>query len=146
MSGACAEREATIRSEVIPNLAMLASGASPEYPAETLASPKMKELLDGWRSGYDYVVIDTPPVSMFTDAVVLGAHADAVLLVARASVTTRQALRHARDVLLRANLNVAGVVLNGVEQQDRAGYYRVYGATQECQSTRHRRTFHIPYG
>jgi Mrp family chromosome partitioning ATPase len=99
------------RAEAIPNLAMLPSGAPPAYSAEMLASPKMMKLIEGWRSAYDHVVIDTPPVSMFTDAVVLGARSDATLLVARASLTTKQALRQARDVLRRANINVAGMVL-----------------------------------
>jgi len=127
LTGACTERDAAVRAEAIPNLAMLASGALLDYPAEMLASAKMLDLMDGWRSKYDYVVIDTPPVSMFTDAVVLGSHADAVLLVARTGATTKQMLRHTRDVLQRANVNVAGVVLNGVDLRDQNGYYRAYG-------------------
>jgi len=105
---------------------MLTSGRPPEYPAEMLASAKMLELLDIWRTEYDHVVIDTPPVSMFTDAVVLGSRADAVLVVARASVTTRQMLRHTCEVLQRANVNLAGVVLNGADLQHQSGYYRSY--------------------
>ena len=69
-------------------------GHAPAYPAETLASKKMADLLQRWRSQYDHVVLDTPPVSMFTDAVVLGSRADAVLLVVRSCVTTKYALRH----------------------------------------------------
>lgn len=126
VSGACSERDATVRTEVLPNLAMLPSGLPPEYPAEMLASTKMRELLDSWRSVYDHVVIDTPPVSMFTDAVVLGSRADAVLVVVRASTTTKQVLRHTRDVLQRANVNLAGVVLNGVDLRHQNGYYRSY--------------------
>ena len=91
-----------------------------------LASAKMRDLIERWRTGYDYIVLDTPPVSMFTDAVVLGAQADAVLLVARCGATTRQILRHTRDVLQRANVNVAGVVLNGVDLRLQNRYYRSY--------------------
>ena len=60
---------------------------------------------------------------MFTDAVVLGAQADAVLLVARCGVTTRYALRHARDILQRAQLSMLGVVLNGIDQRYERSYY-----------------------
>jgi len=131
LTGSRTEREAAVRAVAIPKLTMLPSGAPPEYPAELLASAKMMELIDGWRSNYDHIVIDTPPVSIFTDAVVLGSHADAVLLVARASNTTRPVLRHARDVLQRANVNLAGVVLNGVDPRRQNGYYRACGSSAE---------------
>jgi len=121
LTGGCTECDATVRPEGMPKLAMLPAGAPVAYPAEMLASARMLELIDRWRSEYDHVVIDTPPVSMFTDAVVLGSRCDATLLVARAGFTSRQMLRHARDVLQRANVNLAGVVLNGADrwQQDR---------------------------
>jgi len=63
--------------------------------------------------------------------VVLAARADAVLLVAKASGTTRQALRRTRDVLLRANARIAGVVLNGVDPQYEHRYYRGYGHKED---------------
>jgi len=126
------------RRQAIPNLAMLTSGVPTEYPAELLASPRMLALMEGWRSQYDYVILDTPPVSVFTDAVVLGAQADAVLLVARAGSTTQHVLRHARDVLQRANINIAGVVLNGVDSGHRQGYYNgVHGIAQRWHATSH---------
>ena len=128
LAGACAEPEAVARAETVPNLAVLPSGGPAGYPAEMLASKKMQDLIDRWRCEYDHVVIDTPPVSMFTDAVVLGSRADAVLLVARASATSKQALRHTRDVLQRANVNIAGVVLNGVDLHHQNDYYRSYGS------------------
>ena len=124
LTGACTECDARITADAIPNLAMLPSGAPMAYPAEMLASARMLELIDRWRSEYDHIVLDTPPVSMFTDAVVLGARSDAVLVVARAGVTSKHVLRHTRDVLLRANVNVAGVVLNGVDLQMQNRYYR----------------------
>jgi len=126
LSGDCTVCNATVMAEAIPNLAILPSGAPVTYPAEMLASAKMLELIARWRSEYDHVVLDTPPVSMFTDAVVLGDRADAVLLVVRAGVTSRHALRHARDVLQRANVSVAGVVLNGVDLRRQDRYYRSY--------------------
>ena len=127
LAGVCTREEATIKSEFLPNLAILPAGASCPFPAEMLASAKMAELLEHWRSCYDHVVLDTPPVSMFTDAVVLGSKADAVLLVARCEITTQYALRHARDLLQRANLNVMGVVLNGIDKRYTSSYYHRYG-------------------
>jgi Mrp family chromosome partitioning ATPase len=86
----------------------------------------MVDLIQRWRGQYDHIVLDTPPVSMFTDAVVLGSCADAALLVVRSAVTTKYALRRSRDLLQRANVNIAGVVLNGVDLRYQNGYYRSY--------------------
>jgi succinoglycan biosynthesis transport protein ExoP len=119
--------EVIATSEILPNLAVLPAGATSALPTEMLGSQHMAALLEHWRLRYDHVVLDTPPASMFTDAVVLGSRADAVLLVARAGFTTKYALRHVRDLMQRANVKVAGVVLNGIDQRYTSSYYHRYG-------------------
>ncbi len=114
-------------SELIPNLAVLAAGAAVPLPSEMLTSKRMSSLLNDWRARYDYIVLDTPPVSMFTDAVVLGSQADAVLLVARSGSTTRYALRHACDLMQRAGVNLTGVVLHGIDRRYESSYCHRYG-------------------
>ena len=114
-------------ASVLQNLSVLPAGSAPEYPAELLVSSKFDSVLEYWRSRYEYVVLDTPPVSIFSDAVALGCRVDTVLLVARYRATTRYALRHACDTLHRANVNVAGVVFNGVDQRYESSYYHPFG-------------------
>ena len=87
----------------------------------------MAARIAGWRARFDYVVLDTPPVSLFTDAVELGRQADAVLLVARYGVTTRYALGHTFEVLRRGKAEPAGIVLNGIDPKYRNSYYHRYG-------------------
>jgi capsular exopolysaccharide synthesis family protein len=128
LGDACREDQAVAQLDDMPYLTVLTSGTPPAYPAETLASQKMADLIQRWRTQYDHIVLDTPPLSMFTDAVVLGARADAALLVVRSGVTTKYALRHSRDLLQRANVNITGVVLNGVDLRYQNGYYRSYGS------------------
>jgi Mrp family chromosome partitioning ATPase len=82
---------------------------------------------------YDYVLIDTPPLNLFTDAALIGAHADATLLVARADRTERQALKFAVLQLQHVQANLAGAILNGVDlrrnSRYRGGYdFGRYGA------------------
>jgi capsular exopolysaccharide synthesis family protein len=127
LNGRSAADEAVVTTENIPHLSVVSSGAAVTYPAEALASEMMADALRRWRNEYDYVVIDTPPVAMVTDAVVLAAQADAVVLVAMASETTRQALLRTRDRLQRANARIAGVVVNGVDSRYENSYYRAYG-------------------
>jgi capsular exopolysaccharide synthesis family protein len=127
LAGLCTKEEATAVSDLLPNLTVLPAGAPCPYPAEALASLRMAELLTYWGSRYDHIIFDTPPASMFTDAVVLSSHVDAVLLVARCGVTTQYALRHVRDLLQRSNATLAGVVLNGIDRRNERCYYRQRG-------------------
>jgi succinoglycan biosynthesis transport protein ExoP len=127
LNGSCTADDAVIEVKTIPHLSVVSSGAAVLYPAEALASEAMTAALRRWRNVYDHIVIDTPPVAMVTDAVVLAAQADSVVLVAMASGTTRQALRRTRDLLLRANARIAGVVMNGVDQRYERSYYDTYG-------------------
>jgi capsular exopolysaccharide synthesis family protein len=127
LNGSCSATDAVVAVDGFPHLSVLPAGAMTPYPAEALTSTVMTTALRHWREVYEYVVIDTPPVAMVTDAVVLGAQADAVLLVAMASRTTRQALCRTRDLLLRANARIAGVVMNGVDLRYESSYYHAYG-------------------
>jgi capsular exopolysaccharide synthesis family protein len=110
------------------------SGPRPPYPAELLGSKKAAELIDEWRTMYDYIVIDTPPVLLLTDAVILGRYADALLLVVRYSRTTKQALRASLRILDGAHIPCTGIVINATntsasEYTSYYGYgYAEYGA------------------
>jgi capsular exopolysaccharide synthesis family protein len=114
----------------LPDLDVLPAGPVPQAPAELLASQRMRQLLRKWTQEYDHVVIDTPPVFPVTDALLLASQADAVLLVVRSGVTRKKALLRMRDVLQRANANIVGVALNGVNMRLEhyyAGSYGKYG-------------------
>ena len=85
-----------------------------------------QECLTKWKQEYDHVLIDTPPVLSVTDAVVLSVYADSVVLVVRSDVTTKNALRQARDLLLQVNARVTGTLLNGVDLTSPGSYYYYY--------------------
>ena len=122
--GSAQLREA-IRPNVIPGLDVLPGGALPPNPSELLGSEAMHRLLTELRSQYAYVLFDTPPALAVTDATVLGAAADAVILVLRAGETEEAAARRAVELFRRVQARVAGTVLNGIEKQ-RDRYYRYY--------------------
>jgi len=114
----------------LPDLNVMPAGPVPQAPAELLASQRMRQLLRKWTQEYDHVVVDTPPVFPVTDALLLASQADAVLLVVRSGVTRKKALLRMRDVLQRANANIVGVALNGVNMRLEhyyAGSYGKYG-------------------
>jgi succinoglycan biosynthesis transport protein ExoP len=110
----------------VPNLFLLPAGHRRPSPAEVLGSVRMRNLLNGCRERFDFVVIDTPPVLAVTDAVVLSKSADAVLLVVRSAQTSEQSLLRARDLLLRVNARIAGVLVNRANLHS-SDYYDSYG-------------------
>ena len=119
--GASTLREA-VRPNVIPNLDVLPGGALPPNPSELLGSEAMRRLLAELRTQYASVVFDTPPTLAVTDATVLGASADGVILVLRAGETDELAAQRAVEVFRRVQARIAGSVLNAVEKQ-RVRYY-----------------------
>lgn len=83
-------------------------------PSEIIGKPRTRELIDWARAHYDRVVIDSPPVGIAADAMLLGGLADSVLLVIRSNRTRKSALGAAVEQLRRGKANVLGVVVNDV--------------------------------
>jgi succinoglycan biosynthesis transport protein ExoP len=94
--------------------------------AGLMASDSMRHLLARAREEYDLVILDTPPVNIITDAAILAANADAVVLVARAGVTDAAALTYAVQQLNHVRAAVVGVVLNDIDFRHDAGYDTAY--------------------
>jgi polysaccharide biosynthesis transport protein len=115
-----------VKIEDIPGLHLLPAGRTPPYPAEMLASEAFPRLVQRWRQQFRYIVIDTPPALAVTDSVVGARVADAVVLVARSEKTRRQSLTRARDLLAKARVHIAGVVVNDLSF-DSMEYRNYYG-------------------
>jgi non-specific protein-tyrosine kinase len=109
----------------LPNLRVLTSGNLPPNPAELLGSERMARLLAELTELADIVVLDSPPALLVTDAALLGARADGLLLVAEAGRTRRDVARAAVESLRRTGTKVLGVVLNNVPMR-RGHYYSDY--------------------
>ena len=124
--------EKSIGSYRNTKLDVLFCGTIPPNPSELLGSVRMKELLLFLREQYDYIILDTPPINVVTDAVVLRNVVDGYLFVVRANQSERGEILHALDQLDYAQAKVLGFVLNGVALEDTSyGYskkrYRRYG-------------------
>ena len=109
----------------LPNLHVVPTGFRPTDPYEILDTARVKQLMNAWSQEYDHVIIDTPPVLLFADVLVMAARADGVLFVTRSGKSRTQASLRAREVLTRAGANILGFVLNGAKQRE---YYYEYPA------------------
>ncbi|MGX7694815.1 polysaccharide biosynthesis tyrosine autokinase [Gordonia polyisoprenivorans] len=109
----------------------LCSGPSPHNPSEILASKRAEYALREASAAYDFLIIDTPPVLLVADPIVLGNRVDGVLVVARSGATKSDDLRSTiRDFGLNG-CRVVGAVLNGVSS--RTGNYYMYSAATEVE-------------
>lgn len=107
----------------IPGLTIVTSGPMPPNPSELLGSRALAEFVD-WVSDngdYDHVLFDCTPILTVTDAVLLSTCVDSTILLARAGVTTRDALRQSVARLRELRINIMGVVLNAALED--SGYY-----------------------
>jgi capsular exopolysaccharide synthesis family protein len=115
----------------LPQLDVLVSGPVPPFPTEMLSSATMNELLQRCRGIYTHIVMDSPPLLSVTDSVVLAQESDAVVLIIRYGKSTKQALRRARDLLLRSGSPISGIAINAVDlnSPEYYSYYGYYGYT-----------------
>jgi polysaccharide biosynthesis transport protein len=117
-----------IRPTVSEHLFVLSSGCVPRNPAELVGSKQMRAVLALLQEQYDYILIDSPPVMLASDAMLLSTMVDGVVLVANAQRTPKQVVREARTRLTCARAKILGVVLNqlNIRSRDYAYYYRKY--------------------
>lgn len=111
----------------VPNLHVMTSGPLPPNPAELLGSYRLKELIDGLYTLYNFIVIDTPPVLGLADAVVASTQTEGVIMVVRSGKTPREAAQQAKKILESVNAKLLGVVLNAINESHlKYGYYSYY--------------------
>lgn len=115
-----------MRRTAVQNLELITSGTTAPNPAELVGGKRMKTLLETLTSGYDLVLLDTPPVLGAADPIVLAAMVDGALVVVRAGHTSREAAQHAIGQLERVGARVLGAVLNDPDAIA-ARYGRPYG-------------------
>ena len=123
LAGVSTLDEVLIPHPTISNLTALTTGPVPPSPADLLSSHKMREAITELRRRFKFVVIDSPPVMAATDAVILSALTDGVLLVVRSGETPKEAFTRTRDLLAAVKCRLLGVVLNAVDSSAPDYYY-----------------------
>lgn len=109
------------------NLYVMPMGTIPPNPSELLASIQMEELLNKLNKEYEYIIIDTPPVKVVSDALNLVKMVDGVLVVVREGVTSHPSISSTLTKYQFLNANLLGFVLNGSALDQKEDYkYRYY--------------------
>jgi non-specific protein-tyrosine kinase len=118
------ETDAPLQKTEVENLWLLASGTKPPNPADLLGAQKVDKVIEQLLAQADIVLFDAPPVIAVTDAAVLGAKVDGVLLVISAGKTRREHAERAKELLEKAKVRIGGVTLtNAPKDGSLGGYY-----------------------
>jgi non-specific protein-tyrosine kinase len=117
------ETEAPLQKTSVENLWLLASGPKPPNPADLLGTHKVDKVIEQLTAQADIVLFDAPPVIAVTDAAVLGAKVDGVLLVIHAGKTRREHAERAKELLEKAKVRLVGATLTNAPKDSSFGSY-----------------------
>jgi capsular exopolysaccharide synthesis family protein len=111
----------------IPYLDVILSGPVPPNPSEMIMSQGMKDLIESLKKEYDYIILDTPPVGLVSDALELAQFCDVTLYIVRQNYTKKEMISLLNNRVKRGELTNASIVLNGLENKAKYGTGYGYG-------------------
>lgn len=123
--------EDALQETSFPGLTVLTSGPIPPNPSELVGSLRAKKLLSELREKYDYVIVDSAPLLAVTDAAVLAAGADGVLIMTRFGQTKREQLAHAVGSLEDVGATILGAVFTMTPARGNASYSYNYNYSED---------------
>lgn len=112
--------EAILQSKDLPSLHFMLSGPIPPNPTELLSSNAFKELIQYLDKKFDYIIIDTPPIGVVTDAAILATLADGVILVVKSEETKKEEVKNSIERFEHVGGKIIGAVLTRVKVQGSA--------------------------
>ncbi|SHG27555.1 protein involved in gliding motility EpsB [Flavobacterium segetis] len=112
----------------IPFLDVILSGPVPPNPSEMIISERMKELIEELKKKYDYIILDTPPVGLVSDALELVQYSDVTLYIVRQNFTKKDMITLLNNRVKRGELNNTSIILNGLENKAKYGTGYGYGS------------------
>ncbi|QQS44851.1 MAG: polysaccharide biosynthesis tyrosine autokinase [Acidobacteriota bacterium] len=114
---------ASLIQVAMPNLYVLPVGPLPPNPAELLGSVRMKQVIETLAANFDYVIVDSPPVSSFADSLILSSMVEGVIIVVKGGSTPRELAQRAKAHLQSVGARILGVVVNQIKLQPHDYYY-----------------------
>lgn len=125
LAGKATLTEAIKRSS-IENLYILTTGIKPPNPAELLSSSQMRTLIRVLKNDYDYIIIDTPPVGLVTDAQILSQIVDGSIFVISSGKSVRNDTVKSKELIRQVGGNIIGFILNNVKYSNTYKKYSYY--------------------
>jgi capsular exopolysaccharide synthesis family protein len=122
-----ASYEEIIQESQVENLYLISGGPMPPNPSELLLRPAMTQLIEKLKENFEYVIIDSPPITLVTDAFVLSNYADHVLFIVRQNYTPREALISLDEFYSGGQLRNVSILFNDLRKSGFGYGYGGYG-------------------
>lgn len=122
------EEELTVKIQDtdVPNVYLLSSGPVPFNPSELLGTANIEFLLNLLRKEFDLIIIDTPPASIITDALIFANKVDYMFLVASSRKTKKELLLNTKKAIESVGGKIPGIILNQISTERRKEYSKSY--------------------
>lgn len=111
-----------INKNVVDNMDVITSGPMPPNPSELIVSKNMEEFIKEVDKRYDYVIIDTPPINVVTDALELSKYTGGLVIVTRQGITTYEDVKRTLHSAKLIEVPILGFVVNGIKESKFNGY------------------------
>ena len=121
--------EETVHRDVLPNLDILTSGTIPPNPSELIGSNRFTQLVQRAKAEYDYIIIDTPPIGVVADALLLKDLVAGYTVVVRERSTTHGDIQNLLEGIKMADCKLLGFIKVGcvrTKKRGKRGYYYYY--------------------
>ena len=105
-----------------PMLSVLTAGPLPPNPSELLDSQSFSDLMVYLNSTFDFVIIDTPPLNVVSDALIVAPNTTGMILVIRDGYTPHYSIKKAIEVMRFSNVNILGTIINGINPRSKSRY------------------------
>lgn len=105
------------------NLFCIASGPKPPNPTELIKSSKFEGLLKMVSTGFDIIIIDTPPLGTMIDAALIAGRTDGTIIVVGSKETDFRSVKRIKEQLEKANARILGTVMNKIDRREYDSYY-----------------------
>lgn len=102
------------------------SGSKTLFPSSVFESKKMETFMNEIKSIYDYILVDTAPINVVSDTLLIAKYLQGYLLVVKAKQTKKRDLKEAVSLLRRNSINIIGTVINNVEKNKKSNHYYYY--------------------
>ncbi len=116
-----------VHVDVEENLDIITAGPVPPNPSELILAPVFQDIVSMLSADYDYIIFDSPPVGLVTDAMILMKLSDINLFILRANLSKKEFVKNINRFVHEQKLSSAGIVLNGAQMSKTSGYGYGYG-------------------
>ena len=126
IAGLCLSKDAIRKSPIHANLDIIVAGSIPPNPSELLGTKRFKNILKAFEKTYDYIIIDLPPISSVSDALVVAGDVDGMIMVVRQGICTQSLLADSMRQLSVVKDKILGFVYNGATPENKSYNKKYY--------------------